>query len=38
MKVTVLGAVLIALVIVSAILIIQHLNDKKPGEPDKSVN
>ncbi len=36
MKVTVLGAVLIALVIISAILIIRHLNNKRHGESDRA--
>ena len=38
MKITVLGAVLIAVTIVSAVRIIRHLNDKKDGEPHKSTN
>jgi hypothetical protein len=36
MKITVLGAVLIALAIISAILIIQQLNEKKSGKPGTS--
>ena len=38
MKITALGAVLIAVAIISAVLIIRHLNDKKHGEPDKAAN
>lgn len=38
MKITALGAVLVALAIISAVLIIRHLNDKKRGEPDQTVS
>jgi hypothetical protein len=38
MRITVLGAVLIAVAIISAVLIIRHLNDKNHGEPEKTAN
>lgn len=38
MRITALGAVLIAVAIISAVLIIRYLNDKKHGEPDKTEN
>jgi hypothetical protein len=38
MKITVLGAVLVALVIISAILIIKHLNETKLGKLGTSNN
>ena len=38
MKITVLGAVLIAVAIISAILIIRHLDVAKQREQDKTTN
>jgi hypothetical protein len=38
MRITVLGAVLIALAIISAVLIIRYLNDKNQGEPEETTN
>jgi len=38
MRITVLGAVLIALAVISVVLIIRHLNDKDHGEPEKTTN
>jgi hypothetical protein len=38
MRITALGAVLIAVAIISAVLIIRYLNDKNHGDPEKTTN